>query len=111
MLFNSHAEMNPQKAVSLPSSPHQYRSHASERSGPSGYMTNAEMVSTWNKVLKSPMFQNKPLLAYEEWTIDFSEITVGTRVGIGEHYITVLICSIYLEILHAFSTSKLVHGK
>jgi serine/threonine protein kinase len=29
------------------------------------------------------MFQNKPLLPYEEWNIDFSELTVGTRVGIG----------------------------
>ncbi|KAL5797393.1 hypothetical protein ACOSQ2_002213 [Xanthoceras sorbifolium] len=84
VLYNiSRDQMNSQKAISLPSSPHQYRSHASERGGPSGYMVNAELVSTWNKILESPMFQNKPLLAYEEWNIDFSELTVGTRVGIG----------------------------
>ncbi|KAK3183983.1 hypothetical protein Dsin_031269 [Dipteronia sinensis] len=84
VLYNlSRGQINSQKAISLPSSPHQYRSHAAERGGPSGYMANAELVSTWNKVLESPMFQNKPLLAYEEWSIDFSELTVGTRVGIG----------------------------
>lgn len=67
-----------QKAISLPSSPHEYRSQASGRSG-----ANDEMVTTWNKILESPMFQNKPLLPFHEWNIDFSEITVGTRVGIG----------------------------
>ncbi|XP_031256032.1 serine/threonine-protein kinase EDR1-like isoform X2 [Pistacia vera] len=76
-------QMNSQKAISLPSSPHEYRTHASERGGPSAYMVNAELVSTWNKILESPMFQNRPLLPYEEWNIDFSELTVGTRVGIG----------------------------
>lgn len=34
------------------------------------------------------MFNNKTLLPYEEWNIDFSEITVGTRVGIGKYCIT-----------------------
>lgn len=86
-LYNlSRDQMNSQKAISLPSSPHEYGSHGSERGGSSGYMANSEFVSTWNKVLESPMFQNKPLLAYEEWNIDFSELTVGTRVGIGKHY-------------------------
>lgn len=83
-LYNlSRDQMNSQKAISLPSSPHEYRSHGSERGGSSSYMANSELVSTWNKVLESPMFLNKPLLAYEEWNIDFSELTVGTRVGIG----------------------------
>ncbi|XP_059659768.1 serine/threonine-protein kinase EDR1-like isoform X2 [Cornus florida] len=71
------------KAISLPSSPHEFRSQASERSGTSDSIVNDEMVSTWNKVLESPMFQNKPLLPYPEWNIDFSELTVGARVGIG----------------------------
>lgn len=71
--------------MSLPSSPHDYLVQASERSGPSGYRVNDEMESTWNKVLESPMFNNKPLLPYEEWNIDFSELTVGTRVGIGKY--------------------------
>ncbi|XP_028807674.1 probable serine/threonine-protein kinase SIS8 isoform X1 [Neltuma alba] len=74
--------VNSQKAMSLPSSPHGYRGQTSDRSGLSRYGVN-ELQSTWNKVLESSMFNNKPLLPYEEWNIDFSEITVGTRVGIG----------------------------
>ncbi|XP_017247476.1 serine/threonine-protein kinase EDR1-like isoform X2 [Daucus carota subsp. sativus] len=66
-----------QKAMSLPSSPHEYSSQASAR------RENDEMVSTWNKILESHMFQNKLLLPFSEWNIDFSEITVGSRVGIG----------------------------
>ena len=75
-----------QKAMSLPSSPHDYRSQNSERSGCSGYVVNDELVSTWNKVLQSSMFNNQPLLPYQEWNIDFSELTVGTRVGIGKYH-------------------------
>ncbi|KAL3821412.1 hypothetical protein ACJIZ3_007317 [Penstemon smallii] len=70
-----------QKAMSLPSSPHEFRSQTPERSGT--LRVNEELVSTWNRVLDLPMFQKKPLLPFEEWNIDFSEITVGTRVGIG----------------------------
>ncbi|KEH39300.1 serine/threonine-protein kinase EDR1 isoform X3 [Medicago truncatula] len=76
-------QVTSQKAMSLPSSPHDYRSQASERSELSRYGVNDEMESTWNKVLESQMFNGKPLLAYEAWNIDFSELTVGTRVGIG----------------------------
>ncbi|KAI5661879.1 hypothetical protein M9H77_21202 [Catharanthus roseus] len=75
--------MNSQKAISLPSSPHEYGSPTPERSGSSNYRISEEMVSTWNSILRSPMFQNKPLLPFEEWNIEFSELTVGTRVGIG----------------------------
>ncbi|XP_076931011.1 serine/threonine-protein kinase EDR1-like isoform X1 [Bidens hawaiensis] len=67
-----------QKTMSLPTSPHEYRNPKA-----SGDIVSDETVSTWNKILDSPMFQNKPLLPYQEWHIDFSEITVGTRVGIG----------------------------
>lgn len=74
--------------MSLPSSPHDYRGQASERSESSRYGVNDEMESTWNKVLESPMFNNKPLLPYEEWNIDFSELTVGTRVGIGKYFLS-----------------------
>nr|GEU74904.1 serine/threonine-protein kinase EDR1-like [Tanacetum cinerariifolium] len=75
--------LNSQKTMSLPTSPHQYRHLASGRPGIPDGMVRDETVSTWNKILDSPMFQNKPLLPYQEWNIDFSEITVGTRVGIG----------------------------
>ncbi|KAK7264391.1 hypothetical protein RJT34_32000 [Clitoria ternatea] len=72
-----------QKAKSLPSSPHDCRGQASETRGPSGCGMSDVLESTWNKVLESPMFKNRPLLPYEEWNINFTELTVGTRVGIG----------------------------
>ncbi|KAI8551411.1 hypothetical protein RHMOL_Rhmol06G0183800 [Rhododendron molle] len=75
-------QMN-QKAISLPSSPHEFRSQTTDRGGTSDSKVSAETVSTWIKVLESPMFQNKPLLPYQEWNIDYRELTVGTRVGIG----------------------------
>ncbi|KAG6749986.1 hypothetical protein POTOM_047064 [Populus tomentosa] len=75
--------INSQKAISLPSSPHEYGSQTSERSGPSGFVADDQLVSTWNRVLESPLFHNNPPLPFQEWHIDFSELTVGTRVGIG----------------------------
>ncbi|KAL7000566.1 mitogen-activated protein kinase kinase kinase [Sarracenia purpurea var. burkii] len=76
-------QMSAQKAISLPSSPHEFRSQMSDRSGTSDYKVSVETVSMWNKVLESPMFQKKPLLPFQEWNIDYRELTVGTRVGIG----------------------------
>ncbi|WOG85077.1 hypothetical protein DCAR_0104264 [Daucus carota subsp. sativus] len=72
-----------QKAISLPSSPHKFSSHDSERSGAIEYVRSADMISTWNHVIRSSEILNKPLLPYPEWNIDFSELTVGPRVGIG----------------------------
>ncbi|KAH0744855.1 hypothetical protein KY290_032848 [Solanum tuberosum] len=79
MFALSREHMSSQKAVSLPSSPHEFRRQALEGRG----QMNDKMVSTWNRILESPMFLNKPLLPFEEWNIDFSELTVGTRIGIG----------------------------
>lgn len=84
--------INSQKAISLPSSPHEYRSQTSKRSGPSGFVANDQLVSTWNKVLESPLFHNNPPLPFQEWHIDFSELTVGTRVGIGMYNIQPCCC-------------------
>ncbi|XP_010313901.1 serine/threonine-protein kinase EDR1 [Solanum lycopersicum] len=74
-------QISSQRSMSLPSSPHELRRQVPERSGPD--RMNDELVSTWNRILESHMYLNKPLLPYEEWNIDFSELTVGTRVGIG----------------------------
>ncbi|XP_026406891.1 serine/threonine-protein kinase EDR1-like isoform X5 [Papaver somniferum] len=71
-----------QTAVSLPSSPRAFRGHDSERSARPHFVGD-EFISTWNKVLESSTFLNKPLLPFQEWNIDYSELTVGTRVGIG----------------------------
>lgn len=76
-------QLGSQNAVSLPSSPYEFMSQTPQRSGTHG--VTKEMVSTWNRVLDLPIFQNKPLLPFEEWNIDFSELTVGTRVGIGKN--------------------------
>ncbi|KAF8053349.1 hypothetical protein N665_1425s0001, partial [Sinapis alba] len=72
-------ELNSKKTMSLPSSPHAYRSQGFGRRGPSDFAVK----DTWNKVVESSTLQNQPLLPYQEWDIDFSELTVGTRVGIG----------------------------
>ncbi|KAJ6850909.1 ATP binding protein [Iris pallida] len=73
-----------QKAMSLPSSPHEFRVQTSVRSEGSEFLQREDLVSTWNRVLQSSPFLNKPLLPFEDWNIDFSELTVGTRVGIGK---------------------------
>ncbi|KAI4383347.1 hypothetical protein MLD38_009197 [Melastoma candidum] len=75
--------MSSQKAISLLSSPHEFRSQSSERSALETHGQNDELHSTWNKVLESPLFHNRPLLPFQEWNINFSELAVGTRVGIG----------------------------
>ncbi|KAH6833516.1 Mitogen activated protein kinase kinase like protein [Perilla frutescens var. hirtella] len=80
-IYDPHRPHSSQKAVSLDSSPREFVSQISQGSGI--HRVAEEMVLTWNRVLGSPMFQNKPLLPFEEWNIDFSELTVGTRVGIG----------------------------
>ncbi|KAJ1688401.1 hypothetical protein LUZ63_019791 [Rhynchospora breviuscula] len=69
-----------QKAVSLPSSPHEIRGPASATVH---YIANQRMVTSWNEVLQGSHFLEKPPLLFEEWNIDFSELTIGTRVGIG----------------------------
>ncbi|PWA59892.1 serine/threonine/dual specificity protein kinase, catalytic domain-containing protein [Artemisia annua] len=73
------------KAISLPSSPHKYRSHApgSERNETDKLEANVDMIETWNKLLESSSFGNEPWFPYNEWNIEYSELTVGSRVGIG----------------------------
>lgn len=97
-----------QKAISLPSSPHEFRSQSSERSLVANYPRNNEMFSTWNKVLESQMFNNQPLLAYQEWNIDFSELTVGTRVGIGKYvsYLSLLFWDLFVLLLFIFALTE-----
>lgn len=85
--LSNREQISSQKAMSLPTSPHEIRSRTSERSGnASDSIVNDDMVSAWYRVLESPMFNNKPLLPFQEWNIDFSELIVGTRVGIGTHF-------------------------
>ncbi|KAL8491065.1 hypothetical protein ACS0TY_022909 [Phlomoides rotata] len=41
------------------------------------------MMSAFSKVLESSKFLNTPSLPFEEWNIDFSEITIGSRLRIA----------------------------
>jgi hypothetical protein len=79
-------QVSSHKAVSLSSSPHQFGASSSGISGPPEFLSNRQLISTWNKVLQSSSFMKKPLMPFEEWNIDFSELTVGTRVGIGSMF-------------------------
>ncbi|KAL0398463.1 UNVERIFIED_CONTAM: putative serine/threonine-protein kinase SIS8 [Sesamum radiatum] len=76
-------EIDSQKAISLPSSPHRFANQASLRSEATEIFASSDMMSAFNKVLESSKILRKPLLPFEEWNIDFSELTIGTRVGIG----------------------------
>ncbi|EOA26721.1 hypothetical protein CARUB_v10022809mg [Capsella rubella] len=67
------------RAKSLPSSPQNCQFQSFVRSEPS----HQDISHMWNEVLGSPMFQNKPLLPFEEWNINFSEMKVGSSVGSG----------------------------
>ncbi|KAK4399234.1 putative serine/threonine-protein kinase SIS8 [Sesamum angolense] len=76
-------EIDSQKAISLPSSPQRFANQASLRSEATEIFASSGMMATFNKVLESSKILSKPLLPFEEWNIDFSELTIGTRVGIG----------------------------
>ena len=80
----SRRQISTQKALSLPSSPHRLGNIGSDLRE----LTAEDLMSTWNKALQSSPFLNKPLLPFEEWHIEFSEITVGTRVGIGKYILS-----------------------
>ncbi|KAL8460669.1 hypothetical protein ACS0TY_031475 [Phlomoides rotata] len=76
-------QIHSHKAISLPSSPHRFANKASLSSDSTEVFASPDMMSTFSKVLESSKFLNTPLLPFEEWNIDFSEITIGSRVGIG----------------------------
>lgn len=76
-------QIHSHKAISLPSSPHRFANKASLRSDATEVFASPDMMSTFSKVLESSKFLNTPLLPFQEWNIDFSEITIGSRVGIG----------------------------
>uniref|UniRef100_A0A0E0JMB1 Protein kinase domain-containing protein n=1 Tax=Oryza punctata TaxID=4537 RepID=A0A0E0JMB1_ORYPU len=86
-----------QKAMSLPSSPHEYRAQISETSNACDFVSKEKMVLAWNTVLQSSPFLNKPLLPFEEWNIDFSELTIGTRVFRGIWNGTDVAIKVFLE--------------
>nr|GMD93156.1 serine/threonine-protein kinase EDR1-like isoform X1 [Ipomoea batatas] len=76
-------QINSHKAISLPSSPQYKKNQVPGMADGSGVLKNPDIISRFDKVLESSKLVNKPLLPYEEWNIDFSEINIGIRVGIG----------------------------
>ena len=84
MGYNFHEkQMNSQKAISLPSSPRYFTHHASGRCEAKESIRGPDMISTMNKMLEIPKILNKKLFPFEEWNIEFSELTIHTRIGIG----------------------------
>lgn len=75
------------KAMSLPSSPKHFANQSSLRGVETEFFVSPEMMATFNRVLESSNIPNKPLLPFEEWKIDISEIAIGSRVGIGMLFI------------------------
>ncbi|XP_071935172.1 uncharacterized protein [Coffea arabica] len=82
--YNFHEkQMNSEKAISLPSSPRYFTHHASGRCEAKESIRGPDMISTMNKMLEIPKILNKKLFPFEEWNIEFSELTIQTRIGIG----------------------------
>ncbi|CAH9079408.1 unnamed protein product [Cuscuta europaea] len=72
-----------QKTISLPSSPQFIKTQVRRRADRSGVSRSPHMISRFDRVLESSKLVNQPLLPFEEWNIDFSEVNIGIRVGIG----------------------------
>uniref|UniRef100_A0A251UPN8 EDR1/CTR1/ARMC3-like peptidase-like domain-containing protein n=1 Tax=Helianthus annuus TaxID=4232 RepID=A0A251UPN8_HELAN len=47
------------------------------------YINGSCVVKTWNKLLESTSIGNEPWFPDHEWNIDYSELTVGSSIGIG----------------------------
>lgn len=40
-------------------------------------------ATSWSLTMQSPSLPTQPLMPFSEWNIDFSELRIGIRVGIG----------------------------
>jgi hypothetical protein len=49
----------------------------------SSVTTTTNGAASWSLTEHSHSLLNQPLMPYSEWTIDFSELRIGVRVGIG----------------------------
>ncbi len=50
----------------------------------SSLTTTTNGAASWSLTEHSHSLLNQPLMPYSEWTIDFSELRIGVRVGIGK---------------------------
>ncbi|XP_024380362.1 probable serine/threonine-protein kinase SIS8 isoform X2 [Physcomitrium patens] len=52
--------------------------------GSSGLVSDTNSASpSWSLTMQSPSLPSQPLMPFEEWDIDFAELRIGVRVGIG----------------------------
>lgn len=80
--YSKDPDKYPYRATSVPSSPRDFQNNLVSARGmdPS---KSVDIITSWNRVLESSPLPSKPLLPFSEWNIDFSELRVGVRVGIG----------------------------
>ncbi|KAH9329686.1 hypothetical protein KI387_001794, partial [Taxus chinensis] len=71
-----------QRATSVPSSPREFQKNLLSARG-MGPSKSIDIITSWNRVLESSSLPSKPLLPFSEWNINFSELKIGVRVGIG----------------------------
>ena len=43
-------------------------------------------TASWALSMQSPSLPSQPLMPFEEWNIEFSELRIGVRVGIGWYF-------------------------
>jgi hypothetical protein len=51
--------------------------------GSSGAPDTHSAEATWALTMQSPSLPTQPLMPFSEWNIEFSELRIGIRVGIG----------------------------
>lgn len=47
-------------------------------------------VVSWGLMMQSPSLPSQPLMPFAEWSIEFSELRIGIRVGIGKIFLFIL---------------------
>jgi hypothetical protein len=47
-------------------------------------------VVSWGLMMQSPSLPSQPLMPFAEWSIEFSELRIGIRVGIGKVFLFIL---------------------
>ncbi|GLJ15497.1 hypothetical protein SUGI_0254480 [Cryptomeria japonica] len=80
--YSKDPEKHSHRAISVPSSPREFQKNLVSVRG-MDHSKSVDIITSWNRVLESSPLTSKPLLPFLEWNIDFSELRVGVRVGIG----------------------------
>jgi hypothetical protein len=63
-------------------------------------------VVSWGLMMQSPSLPSQPLMPFAEWSIEFSELRIGIRVGIGKiFFLYYLQKSLCVSLLRGFLDS------